>query len=166
MRSAILLCLVLIGCATYVPVQPVAVYDGNPCNQSYFDAMACQSAVQMGGWYVGGILYHLSGGYDYNYYVRQERVYVSHGGRVTPYRDAVRSVGSGGKYVPPSQKSVGSAGGYVPPSQKSSGTYVPPAQRSAPASKPAYTPPARSSSSYSPPSRPSSSSSYSSPRRK
>lgn len=150
MRSYFLLaCVALTGCVGYVQQQPVGAYDGNPCNDSYFDAIACQTAVQAGGWYLGGSYYRMSGGYGYDYYSHQHTIYIQHGGRVTPYRDAVRSVGSAGKYVPPSQRPVssGQAGKYTPPST---------------AGKP-YTAPSRPSSSYSPPSRPSSS--YSSPSR-
>lgn len=156
MRKAILslVALALTACAPAY----VSVYDGNPCNQFYFDAMACQQAIHVGGWYVGGVLHtHYFGGYGYDYYYRQNRVYIQHGGRVTPYRQAIGSVNSGGKYVPPSQTpnrtpgqrvgSVNAGKPYTPPSQSSPRTYTPPASRpSAP-----YRSPASSSRSYSAP---------------
>lgn len=149
-----LLALGLSGCGpTYVqPVQSVQSsyqtgWNGDPCNQSYFDAMACQTAIGLGGWYLNGVLvHHYYGGYGYDHYYQMNHIYVLHGGRVTPYGQAVRTV----RPVQPAS-SVGSASkSYVPPSQRA------PATSSASVGKP-YTPPSRPASrpasSYSPPSR-------------
>lgn len=160
MRKAILslAVLALTACGpTYVqPVSQVQSggWSGDPCDQSYFDAMACQSAISLGGWYLNGVLVrHYYGGYGYDHYYQQNHIYVLHGGSVHSYGQSIRVVQS--RPVQPAS-SVGSASkAYVPPSQRSPASSA--------GSKP-YSPPSRPASSYSPPSRPSSS--YSSPRRK
>ncbi len=160
--------LIINACAVQpVPVAVSTSYDGNPCNQSYFDAVACQSAIQLGGWYLNGVLiHHYYGGYGYNYYYNQNRVYISHGGHVVPYRSAVTVIQSRPAAQPYTSTSVNSASKpYVPPSQRPAGynpasrSYTPPSQRlsaSAPSSTPtpsrSYSPPSRPASSYSPPS--------------
>lgn len=140
-------------------------WNGDPCDRSYFDSIACQNAIALGGWYLNGLLiHHAYGGYGYSYYAQQNHVYVLHGGSVHPYSQSIRSVQSRPQQTQPAS-SVGSASKtYVPPVRNSST----PAGSASLASRP-YTPPARSapSSSYSAPSRSSSpSSSYSSPRRR
>lgn len=161
-----LLALTACGPAPVYVSQPIMTsgWNGDPCDQSYFDAIACQTAINLGGWYLNGLLvHHYYGGYGYGYYAQQNHVYMLHGGSVHNYSQSVRVVQSRPQATQPAS-SVGPASkAYVPPSQRT------PATASASANKP-YTPPARQApSAYNPPSRPSSprpSSSYSSPRRK
>lgn len=154
---AVLAALLLSACGptVYVPGPPppqaYGGWSGDPCDQSFFDAVACQLAFSQGGWYYhGAFVRHSYGSYNYNYYVRQHDVYVTHGGRTTPYKQAVQSVGSSSRT-------------YTPPGNKPAATVL--KQPSTPART--YTPPAASSPSrsYTPPSRPSSSRSYSPPSR-
>ncbi len=137
-------------------VQPVAIqqngWNGDPCAQSYFDAIACQTAINVGGWYVNGMLYrHSYGSYGYGYYAHQNFVFVQHGGHVTPYSAAVRNV----RPQPQQVQSVG-AGSNKP--------YTPGQRPSTTPAAPAYKPAQRPSAPYMPASRPSSS--YSPSRRK
>jgi len=166
MRKAILslFALVLAACGPAY-VQPVqSGWNGDPCDQSYFDAMACRTAIGLGGWYLNGVLVpHYYGGYGYDHYYQANHVYILHGGHVNSYSQSVRTV----RPVQPASSVNSASKAYIPPSQRA------PAGSAASASKP-YTPPSRPASSYSPPSRPASSysppsrpsSSYSSPRRK
>lgn len=163
--------LALTACGPAYIAQPADPYapqpsgwNGDPCDQSYFDAIACQTAINLGGWYLNGMLiHHYYGGYGYNHYYQANHVYVLHGGSVHSYSQSVRVVQSRPQATQPAS-SVSSAGKvYVPPSQRASAAPAGSASSASSASRP-YTPPSRPSSSYSPASRPASS--YSSPRRK
>jgi hypothetical protein len=54
----------------------------DPCDQSFFDEMACQDAVRGGGYYYGGSWYPMVYSNPYPYYYDHYRTYVSGGGRV------------------------------------------------------------------------------------
>jgi hypothetical protein len=54
----------------------------DPCESQYFSEMACQQAVQDGGYYWGGSWYPMVYHYPYPYYYDHYHTYVSRGGRV------------------------------------------------------------------------------------
>ncbi len=55
----------------------------DPCDQAYFNEMACQDAVRSGGYYYGGSWYPMMYHYPYPYYYDHYRTYVGGGGRVS-----------------------------------------------------------------------------------
>ena len=75
----------------------------DPCDQSYFNEMACQDAVRSGGYYYGGSWYPMSYRFPYPYYYDSYRTYVGNGGRV--YSSPV------GTYARPSGGGSTSSGG-------------------------------------------------------
>ncbi|MEO8594260.1 MAG: hypothetical protein ABI759_13150 [Candidatus Solibacter sp.] len=54
----------------------------DPCDQSYFDDVACQEAVRSGGYHWGGAWYPMMYHYPYPYYYDHYQTYVRGGGRV------------------------------------------------------------------------------------
>src|ERR1035437_1278567 len=54
----------------------------DPCDQSFFDEMACQDAVRGGGYYYGGSWYPMGYSNPYPYYYDHYRTYLGGGGRV------------------------------------------------------------------------------------
>ena len=54
----------------------------DPCESTYFDAQACQNAVQGGGYYWRGSWYPMVYHYPYPYYYDSYRTYVQRGGTV------------------------------------------------------------------------------------
>src|SRR6185312_2122370 len=54
----------------------------NPCDTAYFNELACQEAVQNGGYYWGGSWVPLRYSYPYPYYYDHYRTYVRSGGLV------------------------------------------------------------------------------------
>jgi len=55
----------------------------NPCRQETFNAIACQEAIDNGGYYYTGSWYPMSYGHSYPYYYNSYGYYVSRGGRVS-----------------------------------------------------------------------------------
>jgi len=56
----------------------------DPCEPTYFDAQACENAVQSGGYYWGGSWYPMRYHYPYPYYYDSYRTYVQRGGIARP----------------------------------------------------------------------------------
>ena len=54
----------------------------DPCEAQSFNELACQEAVQSGGYYWGGSWYPMAYHYPYPYYYDSYHTYVSRGGRV------------------------------------------------------------------------------------
>jgi hypothetical protein len=54
----------------------------DPCQAEYFSEMACQQAVQSGGYYWGGSWYPMVYHYPYPYYYDSYHTFTSRGGRV------------------------------------------------------------------------------------
>ncbi|MCU1235909.1 MAG: hypothetical protein JWP63_3876 [Candidatus Solibacter sp.] len=68
----------------------------DPCDQSYFNEMACQDAVRGGGYYYGGSWYPMMYHYPYPYYYDHYRTYVRGGGRIYSSPSGVYARPSGG----------------------------------------------------------------------
>jgi hypothetical protein len=54
----------------------------DPCDQNYFNELACQEAVRSGGYYWGGSWVPMRYSYPYPYYYDHYRSYVGGGGHV------------------------------------------------------------------------------------
>jgi hypothetical protein len=88
----------------------------DPCESQYFSEMACQQAVQDGGYYWGGSWYPMRYSYPYPYYYDHYHTYVSRGGHVysSPSTSYVKpSTGPGKTFGTGGSGSSASPGGTV-----------------------------------------------------
>jgi len=78
-KLLLILSIALAACGPYVPSAPVA----DPCDQSVFDEVLCQTAITNHGYYYQGAFVPMVYSHPYGYYNHTHIVYVDHGGRWT-----------------------------------------------------------------------------------